>query len=165
MLDRPVSLSPVQGAERSEAQRAGSRLLYIHVWGVAPSQCIPFWTKQFWCQSTFSIPKIIFMLCIRWGLLPSDLTKIGYSLVGRASTRASIIRPLALISLCLLPCPKPSGEYRNWINLKWSSRYVLTGLPPLTKQSPTEDLRQANISKDQIRLNCCAMSYLESAEL
>ena len=32
----------------------------------------------------------------------------------------------------------------NWIDLKCSSQYVLTSLPPITKQSPTEGLVQAN---------------------
>ena len=31
----------------------------------------------------------------------------------------------------------------NWIDLKCSSQYVLTSLPPITKQSPTEGLVQA----------------------
>ena len=33
----------------------------------------------------------------------------------------------------------------NWINLKCSSQYVLTSLPPITKQSPAEGLVQASL--------------------
>ena len=36
----------------------------------------------------------------------------------------------------------------NWIDLKCSSQYVLTSLPPITKQSPTEGLVQANVSQE-----------------
>ena len=41
----------------------------------------------------------------------------------------------------------------NWIDLKCSSQYVLTSLPPITKQSPTEGLVQAMDPRTAVSTN------------
>ena len=46
----------------------------------------------------------------------------------------------------------------NWIDLKYSSQYVLTSLPPLTKQTLTEGLVQASHTKIAHKKCECSVS-------
>ena len=57
LLSRLTCQPATRPTVRAKQGPEGRLIPFVHVWGVAPPQCINFYTKKFWCLYTFNILK------------------------------------------------------------------------------------------------------------